>query len=112
MKKRRVDLGLTQREVARQIGANPWTVANWEKGNNHPAVWFLPAILRFLEYDPLPAGETWAEKIRAARVKLGLSQRTLAALLEADPSTVWKWESGSKKPSRRYCKTLDQIMWR
>lgn len=67
MKKRRMDLGLTQRGVALQIGANPWTVANWEKGNNHPAVWFLPAIIRFLGYDPLPAGETLTERIRTAR---------------------------------------------
>jgi len=44
MKKRRMDLGLTQREVARRIGANPWTVANWEKGKTNPASRFLPEI--------------------------------------------------------------------
>jgi DNA-binding XRE family transcriptional regulator len=52
MKKRRVDLGLFQREVASQIGADPWTIANWEKGKTKPAVRFIPHILAFLGYDP------------------------------------------------------------
>ena len=58
MKKRRMDLGLIQREVARQIGADPWTIANWEKGKTEPVARFIPHILAFLGYDPRtdPAG--------------------------------------------------------
>ena len=55
MKRRRLDLGLLQKEVADQIGANPWTIANWEKGKTKPAARFIPAIIGFLGYDPRPA---------------------------------------------------------
>ena len=54
MKKQRMDLGLTQREVALQIGANPWTVANWEKGKTNPTPRFTTGIIKFLGYDPRP----------------------------------------------------------
>ena len=52
IKKRRLDLGLLQREVSAQISVNPWTVANWEKGRTIPAKRFVPKILRFLGYEP------------------------------------------------------------
>ena len=48
IKKRRIDLGLTQREVARRIGANPWTLGNWEKGKTQPAKRFIAAITDFI----------------------------------------------------------------
>jgi len=48
IKKRRMDLGLTQREVAFNIGANQWTVANWEKGRTEPASRFIAKIADFL----------------------------------------------------------------
>jgi DNA-binding XRE family transcriptional regulator len=47
-----MDLGIFQREAASQIGADPWTIANWEKGKTKPAVRFIPRILTFLGYDP------------------------------------------------------------
>lgn len=31
-----LDLGITQKEVARRIGADQWTVINWEKGRATP----------------------------------------------------------------------------
>jgi DNA-binding XRE family transcriptional regulator len=43
-----MDLGLTQREVAFNIGANQWTVANWEKGRTEPASRFIAKIADFL----------------------------------------------------------------
>ncbi len=56
LKKRRMDLGITQKEAAHRIGAGQFTVINWEKGRTEPAVRFLPAIMPFLGYDPFPEG--------------------------------------------------------
>jgi DNA-binding XRE family transcriptional regulator len=47
-----MDLGITQKEVARRIGADQWTVINWEKGRTWPAVRFVPGILRFCPATP------------------------------------------------------------
>jgi DNA-binding XRE family transcriptional regulator len=43
-----MDLGITQKEAARRIGADQFTVINWEKGRTQPAVRFVPSILAFL----------------------------------------------------------------
>jgi DNA-binding XRE family transcriptional regulator len=48
LRKRRLDLGLLQRGVAERLGADPCSVTNWELNRTKPALWFLPAIVRFL----------------------------------------------------------------
>ena len=52
--KRRLDLGLLQREVAAEIGVSTQTLQYWEVGRHQPAVRNLPAIARFLGYVPAP----------------------------------------------------------
>ena len=52
-----------------------------------------------------------AEKIKALRERLSLSQTVLADVLGASPSTVRKWEAGAKRPSgpsRRLLDILDR----
>lgn len=36
IKKRRVELGLSQKEVGEMLGVSPFTVLNWEKGKTKP----------------------------------------------------------------------------
>ncbi len=52
IRKRRLDLGLLQRDVAARIGSDTSSVTNWEKGHTEPENRFLPAILELLGYDP------------------------------------------------------------
>ena len=66
LRKRRMDLGITQKEAARRIGADQWTVINWEKGRTCPEVRFVPGIIRFLGYDPFPRGEVLYDRNRLA----------------------------------------------
>lgn len=56
-----------------------------------------------------PVPEYDAEKIRALRKNLHLSQAVLAAVLNTSLSTVRKWEIGDKKPSGPSLKLLDLI---
>jgi len=56
--KRRLEMKLTQKEVAEQFGVVPWTILNWEKGHTEPPIVSIPAILRFLGYDPFPEPKT------------------------------------------------------
>jgi transcriptional regulator with XRE-family HTH domain len=48
-----MDLGITQKEVARRMEVDPWTVINWERGKTRPASRALPRIVQFLGNDPL-----------------------------------------------------------
>jgi len=63
-------------------------------------------------YDALcmePIPEYDAERIRALRKKLRLSQAVLAAVLNTSVSSVRKWEAGDKKPSGPSLKLLNLI---
>jgi transcriptional regulator with XRE-family HTH domain len=57
VRKRRLDLGLLQREVALRVGVDKTTVFNWETGTASPNLRALPAVIRFLGYDPRPSRE-------------------------------------------------------
>jgi hypothetical protein len=64
------------------------SLLNWEKGRAEAEVRFIPAILRFLGYDPRPEPRTFGERLRAARERAGLSERALARQLGLDPGTL------------------------
>ena len=64
------------------------------------------------KYDALclePVPDYDAEKIRALRKALNLSQAVLASVLNTSLSTVRKWEVGDKRPSGPSLKLLNLI---
>jgi len=52
LRKRRLDLGLLQRDVAEQLHVHQMTITNWETGRTSPQLRFVPRILSFLGYNP------------------------------------------------------------
>ncbi len=52
VRKKSLKMGLMQKEVAEQLGVNTWTILNWEKGRTEPPIASIPAIVRFLAYEP------------------------------------------------------------
>lgn len=97
IKKRRLDIGLFQKQVATEIGADEMTICNWELGLTEPEVRFIPRIIEFLGYNSLPKAQTLPEQIIRYRKTLGLSQTQLARRLGVDPGTVARWEVGSRR---------------
>ncbi len=95
LKKRRIDLGLRQKDVAALIGANQRTYEAWEQEKYEPEFRYWPEIIRFLGYDPSPEPTTLGERIRTTRRRDGLSQRALAERLGIDYTTVQAWEEGT-----------------
>jgi transcriptional regulator with XRE-family HTH domain len=110
LRKRRMDLGLSQRQVAGSLGANPWTYLLWEHDRTVPTARFVSLIVEFLGYDPSPKGEIFQDRLRASRRRLGLSQRGLARRLGVDVSTVQKWESGRHIPPVRYWPAILRVI--
>ena len=103
---RRLHLKLLQRQVADQIGVHELTITGWEGNATVPEVQYIPAIIQFLGYNPLPATSSLPERLATARRALGLSQRKMAAKLGVDPATLMGWEAGRHQPSE---KSLDLI---
>lgn len=52
IRRKRLELGLTQPEAGERLGVSGWTVANWEKGHTNPPLQARAALADFLGYDP------------------------------------------------------------
>ncbi len=107
---RRIDLGLLQRQVADQIGIYTQTLTQWERNTTGPAVQHIPAIIRFLDYDPSAPVTSLLERLRAARRARGLTQRQFAHELGVDPATICDWENGVHEPSRKKRELIDAFL--
>lgn len=111
IKRRRMDLGLVQKDVATQIGVDTWTVTNWEKRGLAPCIRYYPAIIRFLGYEPFDAEqEGTPAQLRAKRLRLGLSQWELAQRLGIDEQTVRRYERGAARASKRCWRILERFL--
>ena len=93
-----MDLGLTQREVARRIGADVWTIHNWECNRTEPAPWWMPRITEFLGYALYAPARSPAERFEAARRAMGVSKAKVARVMGVDPETLTRWLRGEGRP--------------
>jgi transcriptional regulator with XRE-family HTH domain len=101
LKKRRLDLNLPQKEVAKRLQATICTYRNWEKNRSNPSLPFIPRIIKFLGYVPYEtSGQDFGKQIAAKRRLLGLRQKDLACLMGVDPCTIRSWEKGRHKPNK------------
>lgn len=111
LKRKQLDLGLTQGDVARQVGATVQTVANWEMERTQPEARHYPAILGFLGYDPRPEASTLGAGIKRKREGDGLTQRELARKLGLDPTTLQRWEEGAiRRPYPRLRRLFEEYV--
>lgn len=111
LRKRRLDLGLLQRDVAQRLGVHKGTVHNWETNRTTPPLRFVPRIVQFLGYVPYyTTPSTLGKRILTARRLLGLTQKELARQLGIDPSTLGRWEGDKGKPSRGLFERLDAFL--
>ena len=106
IRKRRLDLGPLQIEVAHQIGVTESTVWNWEHGTE-PELIHIPKIIEFLGYAPFECPDDPVGKLRYFKKVKGLSYERLGKLMLRDPEQLTDWLSGRIKPCKR---NLKQIM--
>jgi transcriptional regulator with XRE-family HTH domain len=97
--RRRLTLKLLQRQVAKKLGVNVASVCNWENSLTKPDLKYMPAIIRFLGYNPLPPRKGWADRLVQARTAIGITQKEAAARIGVDPCTLARWEQGAREPA-------------
>lgn len=112
LRKRRIELGLLQKEAAERLGLDECTLANWEKGRTYPAVRFLTRLIDYLGYRPFPDPKTIGERLRSKREALGLSRKRLAAQLGIDDGTLQRYENGTWHPGSRSRDILERFLGR
>ena len=99
LRRRRLTLKLLQRQVAEQLGVDKTSIHNWETNHTKPGLQYMPAIIRFLGYNPLQPSDRWADRLVMSRTALGLSQKESARRIGVDPSTLARWERGERVPT-------------
>ena len=98
LRRRRLSLKLTQGDVGERLGVDQASVYNWENGRSKPNIEYMPAIIEFLGYNPLPEAQTLAGRLVRQRTSMGLSQSESARRIGVDPGTLARWERGEREP--------------
>lgn len=109
IRKRRLDLGLRQQDVAATLGVTESAVTNWEKNQVAPYFTYLPKIIAFLGYIPPPfdrVPDNIVERMKIYRLTHGLSREKFAKLIGVDETTVTKWERREHLPSKKLIEKL------
>lgn len=107
IRRRRQNLRLYQRQLAEIIDVTESTIYNWERGVE-PELRFIPAIIRFLGYNPLPMppADDPLEQLRHYKTTNGMDFYRLGKAMSKDHEQLADWLSGRHKPFR---KSLDKI---
>jgi DNA-binding XRE family transcriptional regulator len=101
IRRKRLDLKMLQREVAEQLGVCEPSLFNWEANTVSPGIECMPAIIRFLGYNPLPAAKSWGERLVRHRTSLGMTEERPR---NTSASTPARWRGGSAaRGSRQGC---------
>jgi transcriptional regulator with XRE-family HTH domain len=110
--KRRLQLGLTQKEAARHLGtSSPITVLNWEKGKSEPPIESIPGIIGFLGHYPFPRPGNLSERLLATRRVMGWTIKEAARQLGVDEGTWGYWERTGRIPCKRHRGMVDALLF-
>jgi len=93
LRKRRLDLDLTQPQVAKIINVTTDSITNWELNRNKPQLKYIPKIISFLGYAPAISENS----IKDYRIQRGLTQKAMSKILGIDPSTLGRIEDNKGK---------------
>jgi transcriptional regulator with XRE-family HTH domain len=112
IRKRRLDLGLYQKDIAKKFGADLTSVFNWENNVKSPAIRFIPHIIQFLGYNPFEdiSSAGFGKRIVAYRKMRGLTQKEFAHQLGIDPTTMSRWEKGKSTFLKKGADTLNSLL--
>lgn len=100
LKKRRLELKIRQKDVAKLIGVSEDSVTYWENERSVPQIQFYPKIIDFLGYYPFQTNDkTIGGQLKRYRYENGLSHRKLSKITGIDPGTLAAWESNKRPPS-------------
>lgn len=97
LRKRRLDLGLLQIEVAAMIGVSENTVWNWEHGTESELK-HIPAIIAFLGYVLWECPRDTLGRLAHFKKIKGLFFQRLGPLMGRDPKQLSDWLSGRNAP--------------
>lgn len=112
IKRRRIDAGLNQRQLADALGVSLATVNRWE-AQATPSIdpQNVDRLNRTLDVEPPAAGVVWTgPEIKRRRQLLDMTQGGLAKALGAGLRTIQDWENNKTSPSGQRLARLHDIL--
>ncbi|AJY71933.1 hypothetical protein RW64_11940 [Geobacter sulfurreducens] len=109
IRKRRMDLGLFQREAAGVIGVKECSIYNWERGVE-PELRFIPKIIDFLGYVPFGCPVGTLGRLGYYKLINGLSYAGLAVQVGIHNEQLQAWLTGRTKPSPKSLSRLEAFL--
>jgi DNA-binding XRE family transcriptional regulator len=109
LRRRRLELGLYQKDIAEQIGVTASTIWNWEHGWSID--WrYLPRVINFLGFNPIPCPENPLEQLAWYKQVNGFTFEELGTEMDRDPEQLADWLSGRHTPCRRNREEIEQFL--
>ena len=108
LRKRRLDLNLTQKQLAEDIlHTSTSNIRNWEANRRQVSLCFRPQVYEFIGFFPCDVSLRLGLRLKQRRESLGLSIRKLSKILGVDASTIENWEDGKHQPSAQNLQTIE-----
>jgi transcriptional regulator with XRE-family HTH domain len=109
IRKKRMDLGLLQREVAEIIGVTESSVWNWEHGTE-PELQYNPKIINFLGYIPFDCPDDTVGRLAWYKRAMGMNLDHLGEAMGRDPEQLSDWLSGRHNPFRKNREKIERFL--
>lgn len=110
LRRRRHELGLFAKEAAIRLEVSEEALYKWENDTCGPQARLYPRVIWFLGYEPRPKPTTLGERLRAERLRRGLSIKRASLKLGVDEATFARWEHGSREPTGLSLGTCDSFL--
>ncbi|TYO96719.1 helix-turn-helix protein [Geothermobacter ehrlichii] len=109
LRRKRIELGLEQKELAAMLGVSVSTIWNWENGWS--INWqYYPQIIRFLGYNPIPIPEGTIQRLEWYKRIKGLDLVMLGKELGRHPEQVSEWLRGVRTPCKRNMRVIEEFL--
>ena len=105
-----MDLGFTTSYLSIRFGVQIGSILRWEKGLTNPPIRYLPVIYEFLGYAPYRPVRTLADRLKAWRERLGMTQGQLAKAIGTEESVIGDWEARRRSPQKESRDRLERFV--
>lgn len=110
IRKRRLELKFTAKEVGKRIGVDQDTIYGWEYHKTSPNPRRISEIIKFLGKAPdIRFRQFCGERILSYRKLHGISQAKLAIMLGIHKTNLQQWEKNHRCPSKEFLEKLSLI---
>ena len=109
IRKKRMDLGLLQREVAEIIGVTESSVWNWEHGTD-PELQYNPSIIKFLGYIPFDCPDDTVGRLAWYKRARGMNFDDLGEIMGRDQEQLSDWLTGRHHPFKKNREKIERFL--